>query len=258
MSTIRTCKRCGAGFTLVEILVTIAIIGVLASIVLANVRAIPEKAEIAKGKSFNAHIDRVIGMSAISKWSLKGGTAADDFSGKNNGNVINATAIEGMDGQALSFNGSNSLVKFNDTLFSSDPSSFTVTLWAKPSRIPTSENAVLFYNTRNVEFMIGYGTDGKFFTSYKLDPSGWEGVAALKASPPNKWYHIAVEWSPTKVGLYINGTTAGTKVPAGSQFGTTPSGNPAFGAFVRPTGTRNYFAGTLDEISLYESSITQD
>lgn len=246
------------GFTLIEILVAVAIIGILSSVVLVNDRSVVEKAEIAKGKAFNAYIYRVIGLSTVSQWSLKGGAAVDDFNGKNNGDVINAVEAEGMEGQALSFNGNSSLVKFNAPLFSSSPSAFTVSLWAKPSQVPSNENAVLFYSTRNVEFMIGYNTDGKFFSSYKLDPTGWEGVTADKISASNKWHHVAVEWSPVKVILYVNGSIAGTRVPTGNQFATTPSGNPAFGAFARPTGTRNYFAGILDEISLYESALTQE
>ncbi|TSC98516.1 MAG: hypothetical protein Greene101447_18 [Parcubacteria group bacterium Greene1014_47] len=162
-----------------------------------------------------------------------------------------------MTNNALQFNGTNAFAQFPYAFFNSAPSEFTVSLWARPSAMPQSEDAVLFYSTRNVEFMVGYSTQGKFFTSYKLDPSGWEGVTAQKTSSPNTWYHIAASWSSNEVVLYVNGSVAGRRVPTGSAFATTPSGYPAFAAFVRPTGTRNYFAGILDEIYLYTKAVPQ-
>ena len=244
------------GFTLVEVLVVISIIGILSSIVMVSINSAKEKAEIAKGKAFDSHISRVIGLSLLSKWSLENGEAEDQAEGGNNGDITGGvTEVAGITDNALQFNGTDGLVEFDESFFVSTPTEFTVSLWAKPSSIPPDEDAVLFYSTRNVEFMIGYSTDGKFFTSYKLSSLIWEGVSAEKNSSPGKWYHVVASWSSSKVVLYVNGSVVGQIVPTGSTFATTPSGNPALAAFVRPTGTRNYFEGILDGVSLYTEAI---
>lgn len=243
------------GFTLVEIIVVIAIIGILSTIAMVSLGGMRERAQIATGKSFDSQIARTIGLSLLSKWSLNSDVADDQNKEKNKGVIIGGvTEIEGITKNALKFNGTNGLIRFPSSFFATTPTEFTVSFWAKPAKIPSSD-AILFYSTRNVEFAVGYSTQGKFYTSYKLNPSGWESVAAQNTSQPDKWYHIAMSWSPNKVVLYINGAVIGERKPTGKVFATTPSGYPAFGAFVRPTGTTGYFPGILDEISLYTEAI---
>ncbi len=249
-------NRLNSGFTLIEILVTLAIIAIISAIAMISYSSVRREAANAKGKSLDAGIYQDIGLSLRSQWNFENG-AADSFEGANNGTLISVTSVPGIKGNALSFNGSNSLVQFGSSLFSTVPSSFTVTLWADPIKLPTTEDAILFYNTRNVEFMIGYSVTGKFYVAYKLDPSGWEGLTAEAASNLNQWHHVAAVWSGTKVTLYVDGSVVGSRVPSGKKFATTASGNPAFGAFVRPSGTRNYFTGLLDEIRLYENALVQ-
>ena len=126
-----------SGFVIIEVLVVVAIMGILSSVVLGNVRSAREKAEIAMGKAFDSHIYRVIGLSLLSKWSLENGAAGDEAEGGNGGEIIGGvTEVAGITSNALQFNGTNGLVQSPSSFFDTTPTEFTVSLCAKPSFIP--------------------------------------------------------------------------------------------------------------------------
>lgn len=71
------------GFTLIEVLVVIAIIGILSSVVFAAVGSQREAARIAAGKKFDAELKHSIGSEMLGWWPLDecSGTVAKDASG---------------------------------------------------------------------------------------------------------------------------------------------------------------------------------
>jgi len=79
-------------FTLVEILVVIAVVGLLGSIIFAITRGANEQGRIAKGLYFSQHLHNSLGSWAAGIWSFDegSGTTANDISGwDNNGTLVN-------------------------------------------------------------------------------------------------------------------------------------------------------------------------
>jgi len=89
-------------FTLIEILVVIAIIGLLASIVIVNVNNAREKARIAAGLQFSAEVYHALGAYAVGIWNFDegSGTIAKDSSGNGNNLNLYGNWLEGHTGKS--------------------------------------------------------------------------------------------------------------------------------------------------------------
>ncbi|GAI47506.1 unnamed protein product, partial [marine sediment metagenome] len=60
----------GTGFTLIEVLVVVAIIGLLASIILVSLKEARERAKIAKSFNFAAQVHHALGAYAVGIWDF--------------------------------------------------------------------------------------------------------------------------------------------------------------------------------------------
>ena len=124
-------RKNNLGFTLIELLVVVSIISLLASIVFASLSDAREKARIAAGKQFSAIVLHAIGDQLVRQWNFDegSGTVALDSSGNgNNGTIASASYVAGINGTALSFNGSSSSVSINSGL-SGVGGNFSIGAW---------------------------------------------------------------------------------------------------------------------------------
>jgi len=86
----RNIKSNERGFTLVELLVVISIIGTLASVVLVSMGGARQSATIAQSKTFSASIQQRFGIDLAASWDLDEGlgTIAKDSSGMNSDGTL--------------------------------------------------------------------------------------------------------------------------------------------------------------------------
>ena len=241
------------GFTLIEVLMALAVIGILSAIVTTNLRGVKDKARINKGLEFSQGLYTSLGSNASLYFdfeNVSGGTVADRSGNNNDALLINgASIVSAIVGSGVSFDGINDYLDLGIPLFKTYQEKFTVALWVYPNAIPATDQVIL-HNLENGAFKIGYDHNGEFFFSYKGASTGWHTFSS-GVMFPGKWYHVAVRWDETDniSQIFIDGATKNTVNPG--EVLASDVGTPVIGAERQGAGVINNFNGIVDDVRAY-------
>ncbi len=197
----------------------------------------------------------------VAEWHFDG--SAQDTSGSgNNGTISGATFVQGISGQALSFNGVDNMVvvPYSPSL---SLEKFTMEAWIK--RYQNREFAEIILTKRyepswmnNYELYISpNGTVGA--DSYSPDIWTWFGVGSVRNISAGDWYHIAATYDRTTFKIYINGVLDNSVNIQYSPYqnnqqlviGRACMGDPCM---FRPSSPS--FNGTIDEVRIYNRALS--
>ena len=196
----------------------------------------------------------------VAEWHFDG--SAQDTSGSgNNGTINGATFVQGISGQALSFNGVDDMVvvPHSPTL---SLEKYTMEAWIKRYQ-DGAENTIL---TKRYEpsWMDNYGLyispNGTVSaSSYSPDIWTWFGVGSVRNISAGNWYHIAATYDRTALKIYINGVldnsvnTQYTPYQNNQQLviGRGCVGDPCMFKPSNPS-----FNGIIDEVRIYNRALS--
>lgn len=246
-------------FTLIELLTTIAIIGVISAVAVVATNSSRDKAKLAAAQDFEARVQHAAGSDLIGEWLFDegSGTNARDTSGNGHeGIIVGATRVSGQAGGALSFVPGNYVSL--GTGSSLNPTNFTITAWIKPGNFTGSgfNYGYIFSNARDCCGSYN-GIELKVYSN-KVLATIWNGSANYlwsngTISNDPVWTFVAFSYNGSKMAVYINGrpdATLSTSLGVG-----TPA---SFGAYIGAMGagySQYGISGSIDQVRLYGSAI---
>jgi len=245
------------GFTVLELLIVMALIGLLSSIVLVGFQGAKERANIAGGLHFNGQIKHYLGYWAVGIWDLnkiEDGNKVLDSSGNNNhGTVYGATLVKSIPelGYALSFDG-NDYVKCEYDKSFDITNEITMEAWVKYQPKSGCKNII---NRRDVYCYTICDDQFRFYLNTATPPT-WSPVwiGSIKSLEAGKWYHTAVSYSKTGgVRLWINGKLDKTNLSWAYPIQVSGYGI-IFGSLENIW--TDYYKGLIDEVRIYNQALT--
>ncbi|MGI6637452.1 MAG: LamG-like jellyroll fold domain-containing protein, partial [Minisyncoccales bacterium] len=187
-------------FTLVELLVVVAVLALLASIVFSNLTGAREQAKISNALSFQSNMHNLLGADLVGWWNFDDeDNRYKDLSGYgNNGSCTSCPTlvdgVPGITGNALEFNGNGNRVDFN-TITLHD---FTISLWTNP------------YVLADYATIISDGGTNNAFKAWTDDTMRFrvEGTYRIRSSIPleiNVFTNIIITRNQGNFAMYFNG-----------------------------------------------------
>ena len=186
-------------------------------------------------------------------------TTVDSSGFGNNGTPVNISYIadrNGVTNSALHVTGSNSYVRFPDSVFGASTPGFTWSVWAQPEAgNPGTGWNIITHGAVNGETGVVWNGSGYTFAA-KFANSGWESFAASHGS--SLVHLVCVYQRGARMELWIDGQLANSIVPPNEDLFVL-YGYPNYssiGAALDITGVHSCFKGTIDDVKIYNRALT--
>lgn len=228
------------GFTIVELLIVIVVIGILAAITIVAYNGISERARMSSAMAFESQLRKKYMADSTGMWSFDecSGVTARNSSETNTNDSITGTATWITDtvtgqGCALRFNGSTRI----ETQASLGAQYYAKGAWVRVTTATCGSNNIISQGSTN-------GVVAAFFTPSCRTSAGhngsWSTVQAPGLINDSKWHYVAIEWRDGVLKLFIDGATVASV--SGVPIPTNPTGVVAIGAHAGG----NWFTGDID------------
>ncbi|MDD5098686.1 MAG: LamG domain-containing protein [Candidatus Pacebacteria bacterium] len=244
------------GFTLIEILVVIVVIGVLSAFILVGMNSISSSANIAKGQAFSNSLRNSLLLNLVSEYKLDG--SFNDSWGTNNGTNNGATlATSGcVKGSCYYFDGGDYIYLGNATTFDNDiGSAFTISTWSKHSEASTLQEifgkGYLYTVSKGIDLRRN-GND--YFYVFIGNGTTIDAVISNSTVSTNTWYHVVAIYNGITARMYVNGvlqTDTATVAAPLQWYDSGTSKTPSLGF-----NTAGVLTGYIDEVQIYNQPLS--
>jgi prepilin-type N-terminal cleavage/methylation domain-containing protein len=234
-------KQATRGFTIVELLIVIVIVGILAAITIVAYNGIQERARVSSGKAFASQLARRDLAQAAAYWQMDecSGTTISSQTGDIVTGQITPTPLWSTDTPS----GSGCSLQLNGSTRVTTPVQLAANYYLKSAWIKLSS-----CGTNNIISSpdSATGTDVPFYAPSCRLQAGHSGNYGRIQSPnilaTNKWYHVAVEFNNGTYTLYEDGVAV--KTTTGHPAVTL--GDPGVNIGAHRTGS--FMTGLIDDV----------
>jgi len=252
-------------FTLVELLVVVAVLALLASIVFSNLTGAREQAKISNALSFQSNMHNLLGADLVGWWNFDDeDNRYKDLSGYgNNGSCTSCPTlvdgVPGTSGKALEFDGIDSTTanRLNTNLIYEKFNEFTISVWVYRYLPKSFQFIVGGYVGNNISMGI-ITQDLQRFSLHTYDGRDQNLATSSKDSlPVNEWIHLLAtvkffDIDKGEVILYANSIDVGSGsfLDLTTYNRVTMIGSPGNNTFNRA------FNGLIDDVRIYSRALT--
>ncbi len=248
------------GYTLVEILVVIAIIGILSSVTFVAFSSAREKSRMSTAKMFEANHVGVLRNYLVAEWKFEDpvnryiDSSGNGHNGSCSGSSCPTVATgEGFNGKdAMMFDGINDAINADSGTLYFPLNVFTMCAWVKSSGLGAGM-------VRAGIFGITYGLTmfltGTSFVSYIDDGVSIVGRSFSVNLLDNKFHHLCVNYDGIKRNLFVDGDVKGSFTTTWSGTSKWPTHTSRIGVELNNPAV-SYFKGLIDDIRVYSSYLT--
>ena len=265
-------KEKQSAFTLVELLVVVAVLALLASIVFSNLTGAREQAKISNALSFQSNMHNLLGADLVGWWNFDEdtGNIAKDSSGYGNDGTLKnfnfndssgwSNDTPSPSGYSLKFDGSNDYVDCGKgDSFDITGNQITLSAWIFPFSIADNERYYgIIGKDDPMDTNKGYemrlrsavsgGTGG--IRSRISNNSGVD--TDLSIISPQNWYHIVVTLNGSEHSVYINGKKEASVKSTSDIISTDEILRIGF---AYRTSSPRYFNGFIDDVRIYNHAL---
>jgi len=235
------------GFTLLELLIVIAIIGLLASVVIVQFPEAQKRARLAQAQGFADTLRGSLQGDMVANWTFdetSGSTAEDLWIDQLDGTVSGATWADGIINGALSFDGVNDYVSVpSSPNWNFGVGDFSIGGW-------------WYFNTvKQNQYFNDIGSNGTRIQLYQnviyLQAIGGTTAVSYSWIPnTNQWYHVFATRNNGTVSLYIDGKLVNSATYAGALGATATLTIGNYG------GHGGYCPnGLIDDVQIYSAAL---
>ncbi len=207
----------------------------------------------------------------VSQWNggeVSGSTATDIGNGNKGTLLGKTTVVSGRFGKAFKFNGSSAYITVGNPgslNFGTGP--FSLNAWFRFDGGGSSIGNIIRKSNypvsgRGAGYWLRIGTsEGKSILEFSVGATtGPEGQSLVTAPVSAGAWHsvVATRDSADRVALYIDGESKGTIVRQASSADSTSEAPFTLGAWDDRFGVREFFAGLIEEVSLYDRALTSE
>lgn len=187
----------------------------------------------------------------VSYWSFDQieNNIAADASGLNNGAVAGATAVAGVNGKALQFNGTDqNVVMPSSSSLNTTDNNISFSLWFARQSL-SQGGSFAFINTK---YILRMDANGKI--SWNVYNPTWSSITIDYSNRivDMNWHHLVATYDGESLKIYIDGQLK----KEGSTSGDLHASNAPL--IIGSQSTINYFHGYIDEVALFNRALTQE
>jgi prepilin-type N-terminal cleavage/methylation domain-containing protein len=254
-------------FTLVELLVVVAVLALLASIVFSNLTGAREQAKISNALSFQSNMHNLLGADLVGWWNfdqesgdrtMVRDSSGYGFNGDPSGTIEWREDSPSGKGYSVYLNGSRYINLYQPKLLDLQPQEdFTISLWFKAEEgvegyfiakresgsIGTEQYSIHLQNNRIYYSVGGVST---FFSEVRVDD--------------NTWHHVILanynDNGTQRYKVFIDGTAI---TPIGTSGTYTNEVDILIGArrgSSANTGSGYFYTGLIDDVRIYSRALT--
>ena len=245
------------GFTLLELLIVISIIGILAGITIISYPGISQKAKLANAIKFSDNVRGSLQPDMVAWWKFDetlGTIAKDSWWNEFHGTVVGATWVEGIKGNALSFDGVNDYVKV-DSVVVQNPLALTIAAWFQKNGNGSNYECVLHQSSDasigSSSYWMGATSDDYLAATIGANTGvGWAAGQTNIKVILEEWNYLVASWNGSVVKVYVNGKYIKSYPLTTYVSLTTPT---RMGA--SSDGSNYQFNGLVDDVQIYSAAL---